>query len=48
MNEIVKIDYKLNTASHNYDSFKGEQFAKSADGQVNFLFIMFFFILHGI
>lgn len=34
LNQDVKIDFALNTASSNYDAFKGEQFAIAADGQV--------------
>lgn len=33
INQEVKIDYALDTASHHYDAFKGEQFAIAADGK---------------
>ncbi|XP_058831226.1 DNA-directed RNA polymerase III subunit RPC5-like [Topomyia yanbarensis] len=33
INQQIKVDYALNTASKNYDSFKGEQFAIAADGK---------------
>lgn len=33
VNQQVKVDYALNTASKNYDAFKGEQFAIAADGK---------------
>ncbi|XP_035907966.1 DNA-directed RNA polymerase III subunit RPC5 [Anopheles stephensi] len=33
INQQIKVDYALNTASKNYDSFKGEQFALAADGK---------------
>uniref|UniRef100_A0A182QF70 DNA-directed RNA polymerase III subunit RPC5 n=1 Tax=Anopheles farauti TaxID=69004 RepID=A0A182QF70_9DIPT len=33
INQQVKVDYALNTASNNYDAFKGEQFALAADGK---------------
>ncbi|XP_037044708.1 DNA-directed RNA polymerase III subunit RPC5 [Bradysia coprophila] len=33
LNQDVKIDFALNTASLHYDAFKGEQFAIAADGQ---------------
>lgn len=32
LTQQVKIDFALNTASHNYDAFKGDQFAIAADG----------------
>lgn len=35
LNQDVKIDFALNTASSHYDAFKGEQFAIAADGQVS-------------
>lgn len=34
INQDVKLDFALDTASTHYDSFKGEQFAIAADGQV--------------
>uniref|UniRef100_A0A182WJZ8 DNA-directed RNA polymerase III subunit RPC5 n=1 Tax=Anopheles minimus TaxID=112268 RepID=A0A182WJZ8_9DIPT len=33
INQQIKVDYALNTASKNYDAFKGEQFALAADGK---------------
>ncbi|XP_058054854.1 DNA-directed RNA polymerase III subunit RPC5 [Anopheles bellator] len=33
INQQIKIDYALNTASTNYDAFKGEQLALAADGK---------------
>uniref|UniRef100_A0A182N8C0 DNA-directed RNA polymerase III subunit RPC5 n=1 Tax=Anopheles dirus TaxID=7168 RepID=A0A182N8C0_9DIPT len=33
INQQIKVDYALNTASTNYDAFKGEQFALAADGK---------------
>lgn len=33
INQQIKVDYALNTASKNYDAFKGEQFAIAADGK---------------
>lgn len=32
INQDIKIDFELDTASQHYDSFKGEQFAIAADG----------------
>lgn len=34
-NQDVKVEFALDTASKHYDSFKGEQFAIAADGQVD-------------
>lgn len=34
MNQEMKIEYKLDTASRHYDAFKGEQLAIAADGKV--------------
>lgn len=34
LNEEVKIDFKLDTASNHYDAFKGEQLAIAVDGKV--------------
>lgn len=33
INQQVKIDFAVNTETKNYDSFKGEQLAISADGK---------------
>ncbi|XP_063699538.1 DNA-directed RNA polymerase III subunit RPC5 [Culicoides brevitarsis] len=33
LTQQVKIDFALNTASHNYDAFKGDQLAIAADGR---------------
>lgn len=35
MNQEIKLEYKLDTASRHYDAFKGEQLAIAADGKVN-------------
>lgn len=37
MNQEMKIEYKLDTASRHYDAFKGEQFAIAADGKVRIM-----------
>lgn len=34
VNQEMKLDYKLDTASRHYDAFKGEQLAIAADGKV--------------
>lgn len=34
VNQEMKIEYKLDTASTHYDAFKGEQLAIAADGKV--------------
>lgn len=34
VNQEIKIEYKLDTASRHYDAFKGEQLAIAADGKV--------------
>lgn len=34
VNQELKIEYKLDTASKHYDAFKGEQLAIAADGKV--------------
>lgn len=34
LNQEIKIDFELDTASRHYDAFKGEQFALAADGKV--------------
>lgn len=36
VNQEIKLDYKLDTASKIYDAFKGEQLAIAADGKVWF------------
>ncbi|XP_041770991.1 DNA-directed RNA polymerase III subunit RPC5 [Anopheles merus] len=33
INQQIKVDYALDTASRHYDAFKGEQFALAADGK---------------
>ncbi|XP_053672955.1 DNA-directed RNA polymerase III subunit RPC5 [Anopheles nili] len=33
INQQIKVDFALDTASSNYDAFKGEQFALAADGK---------------
>lgn len=35
LNQEVKIEFALDTASRHYDAFKGEQFALAADGKVS-------------
>lgn len=35
INQEIKIAYQLDSASKNYDAFKGEQLAIAADGKVN-------------
>lgn len=34
INQEIKVEYKLDTASRHYDAFKGEQLAIAADGKV--------------
>lgn len=42
INQEIKIEYKLDTASRHYDAFKGEQLAIAADGKV---FIRYFVVV---
>lgn len=44
LNQDVKVDFSLNTASLHYDAFKGEQFAIAADGQVSKLLVLDVFL----